>query len=109
MDALMAGITVMFALIALAWPLIILIVCITILSILKNAIVRRNYAQKWNGKKIERSRSTKLIGGVCGGLGQFFDIDPTIIRCIWALAIIFAGAGLIPYLICWFVIPKETK
>lgn len=98
----------MFALFVLALPLIILIVVIVILSILKNAIIKRNRAQSWGGKRIERSSSNKIIGGVCGGLGQFLDIDPTILRCIWALAILFAGLGLPIYLMCWIAIPKEN-
>lgn len=57
-------------------------------------------------KRIYRSRQ-RAIAGVCGGIGKFFNIDPTIIRLIWALAAFLYGVGLLTYLICWLVIPLE--
>ena len=47
----------------------------------------------------------KYIGGVCGGLGAFFQIDPTWVRIIFLIGI-FAGFGILLYLILWIVIPK---
>lgn len=58
-------------------------------------------------EKLFRSRTDKMIGGVCGGIGDYFSIDPTIIRIIWALFSILGGAGIIVYLICWMIIPKK--
>jgi len=58
-------------------------------------------------KKLYRSRSDQKIAGVCGGLAKFFGIDPTIIRLIWALAIICAGVGFLAYIIAALVIPEE--
>jgi phage shock protein PspC (stress-responsive transcriptional regulator) len=45
--------------------------------------------------------------GVCGGMAKYFGIDPTIIRLIWALATVFAFAGLVAYIVCALVIPEE--
>lgn len=59
-------------------------------------------------KKLYRSRKDYMIGGVCGGLGEYFDIDPTIIRLIAALAL-FIGGGIIVYIIAWIVIPLEPE
>lgn len=49
----------------------------------------------------------KKIAGVCAGVAEYFDIDPTIVRIIWLFAVLGAGVGLLAYLICWIVIPKE--
>ena len=57
--------------------------------------------------KLYRSRTDEKIAGVCGGLGKYLNIDPTIIRVLWALAILCAGVGLLPYIVCALVIPEE--
>ncbi|MBR3738005.1 MAG: PspC domain-containing protein [Eubacterium sp.] len=58
-------------------------------------------------KKLYKDQSNKMISGVCSGIAKYFDIDPTIVRLIWALAIIFAGTGILAYIICAIVIPDE--
>lgn len=58
-------------------------------------------------KKIYRSRTDKVIGGICGGLGKYFEIDPVLIRVIFVLLAFFHGSGLIIYLILLIVIPQE--
>jgi phage shock protein C len=63
-----------------------------------------------NNKKLRRSRSNKVIFGVCGGLGEFFGISPTWFRLFFLLALIPGGIpGLLIYLICWIIIPREAK
>lgn len=57
-------------------------------------------------KKLYRSKSNKMIAGVCAGLAEYINIDPTIIRVIWAL-VGLSGAGLIAYLICALIIPEN--
>ena len=57
-------------------------------------------------KKLYRSRTDRWIGGICAGLGEYFNIDPLIIRILW-LILAFSGGGLIVYLICLFAIPEE--
>jgi len=47
----------------------------------------------------------KKIAGVAAGLADYFDLDPTIVRIVWLLAILFAGTGLIAYLILWIALP----
>ena len=59
------------------------------------------------GKKLYRSNTNKKIAGVCAGLAEYLNIDPTIIRLIWALVALFAGAGIIAYLVCALVIPEK--
>src|SRR5271157_6449071 len=56
-------------------------------------------------KRLMRSSRDKKIGGVCAGLADYFDLDPTIVRIVWLLAIFFAGTGFLVYLILWIVLP----
>lgn len=56
-------------------------------------------------KKLMRSSTDKKIAGVCAGLAEYFDLDPTIIRLVWVLAFFFGGAGGLVYLILWIVLP----
>ena len=55
-------------------------------------------------KKLYKSNTNKMICGVCGGLGEFFGIDPTIIRLIWA---ILGGTGIVAYLLAAVIIPNS--
>jgi phage shock protein PspC (stress-responsive transcriptional regulator) len=60
------------------------------------------------GKQLRRSRSSKVLAGVCGGLGQFFGIDPLWFRVGFILAALPGGVpGILAYVICWVVIPAE--
>ena len=60
------------------------------------------------GKRLFRSTKSRVFGGVCAGLGDYFDIDPTLVRLV-TLALFFAGGcGLLCYVIGWIVIPEET-
>ena len=58
--------------------------------------------------KLYRSKNNRWIAGICGGLGKFFNIDPTIVRVIWIIGTLFSmGFGIILYLILWAVIPEK--
>lgn len=60
-------------------------------------------------KKLKRSRNNKMIFGVCGGLAEYFNIDPTIIRIVWfILALISFGTIGFAYLICALIIPEDN-
>ncbi len=59
-------------------------------------------------KTLRRSRTDKMIAGICGGLGKYFGLDSTILRLVFALLLIFAGTGLLAYLVMWLVIPYEN-
>ena len=58
-------------------------------------------------KRLYKSESNKVISGVCGGLGEYFGIDPVIFRIIAVLLIFAHGAGLLIYLIAWLCMPKR--
>ena len=55
-------------------------------------------------KKLYRNKKEAKIAGICSGLGNYFEIDPTIIRLIFLFGL-FVGGGLLVYLIAWFIIP----
>lgn len=61
-------------------------------------------------KRLMRSADAK-IGGVCGGLAQYLDVDPTVIRLVWCLVTFFSGIipGTIAYLVVWLVLPPASK
>ena len=58
-------------------------------------------------KKLYRSTTDKKIAGVCGGVAEYFGIDATLIRLGWALVSLFAGAGILVYIVCAIVIPEK--
>ncbi len=60
-------------------------------------------------KRLYRSRSDRMIWGVCGGLAKYFDMDPTIVRVITALSIFLGGVGLWAYIILAIVVPLEDS
>ena len=60
--------------------------------------------------KLYRSVNDKKLCGVCGGLGEYFDIDSTLVRLLWVLLAFFScGAALLGYLVCAIVIPNQPK
>jgi len=58
-------------------------------------------------KKLYRSVTDKMLAGVCGGLAEYFAIDPVIVRLIFVLAVIFGGSGILAYIILWIIIPQK--
>lgn len=60
-------------------------------------------------KPLRRSRKHKVIGGVCGGFAEYFNLDVALMRVIWLLIALFGGGGIIAYIICWLVIPLEEE
>ena len=60
------------------------------------------------GKKLLRSTKNKMVAGVCGGIGEYFNVDPTVIRLLWVIfTLISMGAGVIAYIIAWIIIPES--
>ena len=58
-------------------------------------------------KKLYRSRTDKKLAGVCGGLAKYLNMDVTIVRLVWALLVLFAGCGLLAYIVCALLIPED--
>ncbi len=57
-------------------------------------------------RRLYRSRQDRMIGGVCGGLGQYFDVDPVIVRLIFLL-LLFSGPGILAYIVLMIVVPER--
>jgi len=60
-------------------------------------------------KKLYRSQTDRILAGVCGGLGQYLGLDPTVIRVIFAVLTVFSGTGLLLYIILMLIIPLEPS
>lgn len=58
-------------------------------------------------KRLRRSASEKKIAGICGGFGQYFNVDPTLVRVLWVLGALLAFASVFLYLILWVVMPLD--
>jgi len=58
-------------------------------------------------RRLHRSANDRKIGGVCGGVAEFLEADPTIIRLIWAISFFVFGIGGILYLLLWFILPLD--
>ena len=58
-------------------------------------------------KRLQRSRTERMIAGVCGGIAEYFEVDPTLVRLIWVAVSLMAGVGVLLYLIMWVVMPLE--
>ena len=61
-----------------------------------------------NPKKLYRSKN-KWLAGVCGGIAEYFNLDPIIIRVIWLVLALAYGAGVLAYIIAWLLIPKNPN
>ena len=62
-----------------------------------------------NNKKLTRSRTDKMLGGVCGGLGQYLNIDPTLMRLLFVLLLLTGSAGFWIYIVMWIIVPLENE
>jgi len=64
--------------------------------------------EKEGPKRLKRSVKDTMIAGICGGLADYFDIDSTLVRLVFAFTVLFAGTGILAYLIMWIIVPKEN-
>jgi phage shock protein PspC (stress-responsive transcriptional regulator) len=66
--------------------------------------------QYFSMKRLYRSKNERMLGGVCAGLGEHFDIDPAVIRLVWAvITVLSIGTGVLVYVIAWILIPEEES
>lgn len=62
---------------------------------------------KMSSKRLTLSQDNRMVGGVCGGIGEYFNIDPTIIRIIMVIVALLDGAGVVLYIFAWIIIPDD--
>jgi phage shock protein C len=60
-------------------------------------------------RKLYRSRSDRRLVGVCGGLAQFFGLDPTLIRVLFVVLAVLGGSGIVVYLAMWVMVPNQPE
>ena len=60
-------------------------------------------------KRLYKIEEGKKLCGVCGGLAEYFDIDPTIVRVLWILLIFCVGTGILAYLVAAIIMPKKSE
>jgi phage shock protein C len=60
-------------------------------------------------RKLYRSRTERKLAGVCGGLAQYFNADPTLIRVLFVVLALLGGPGLVIYLVLWILVPEEPQ
>lgn len=60
-------------------------------------------------KKLKRSTSDTVIAGVCGGIGNYLDVDPVIVRIVLVMFTLLGGAGLLFYVVCWICMPSDAE
>lgn len=60
-------------------------------------------------RRLQRSRSQKLISGVCGGLGAYLDVDPVLVRLAFVVVTAFSGVGILAYAALWVLMPVEGE
>jgi phage shock protein C len=60
-------------------------------------------------RRLYRSRSDRKLAGVCGGLAQFFNLDPTLIRVLFVVLAVLGGSGILIYLAMWIMVPNQPK
>ena len=60
-------------------------------------------------KRLYRSNRNRMIAGVCGGIAEYFDIDPTVVRIAWVILSMVGALGAVAYFICWFLMPENPS
>ena len=60
-------------------------------------------------KKLYKSNNNKMIDGVCGGIAEYFDVDPTLVRLGWVVLCAMVGSGILAYIIAAIVIPRRPE
>ena len=62
-------------------------------------------------KRLYRSNTDKILAGVCGGLGEYFDVDPTLVRLLWVIVSVFMAGigGVIAYVLAWLIVPRKPS
>lgn len=58
-------------------------------------------------KRLYKSSQNKMIDGVCGGIAEYFGVDPTVVRLLWALFSLMGGSGILAYIIAAIIIPRN--
>jgi phage shock protein PspC (stress-responsive transcriptional regulator) len=58
-------------------------------------------------RKLYRSRTDRLLAGVCGGMAEYFGLRPLVVRILWVIAVLPGGIGILAYILFWLLTPEE--
>ena len=61
------------------------------------------------GKKLYKSNTNKMLDGVCGGIAEYFNIDPTLVRLGWVVFCALGGSGVLAYIVAALIIPRDPE
>ena len=73
----------------------------------RRVAMRSNPSRRGGPRRLYRSGNDRILGGVCGGIGEYFDIDPVIVRLLFVALAFAGGAGIILYILAWIIIPRN--
>lgn len=91
----------------MAIPAILLVVFIVLILNHRKRMDTESGGSERSGKRLYRSNRDKMLAGVCGGLAEYFDIDPTLVRIAWVFFTFLGGSGILLYIIALIVIPAR--
>ncbi len=57
-------------------------------------------------QRLRRSKKERILAGVCGGVAEYFSIDPVLVRLLWAAFALLEGAGILLYIVAWIIMPE---
>ena len=60
-------------------------------------------------KRLYKSNETKMVDGICGGIAEYFGIDPTLVRLAWVLFCAMGGSGFVAYIVAAIIIPRAPE
>lgn len=58
-------------------------------------------------KRLYKANEGKMLDGVCAGVAEYFNVDPTVVRAVWAIVSCFAGIGILAYIACAIIMPRK--
>lgn len=99
----------------LFWPVFLIVAGIFVVSMARNStkdegeIVMERPSVPPRGTRLMRSSRNRLIGGVCGGIAEYFNVDPTLVRIIAVILALLPGPAVLAYLIAWIIIPLDRS
>jgi phage shock protein C len=72
-------------------------------------VTKAQSASSPNYKQLYRSQKQRMVAGVCGGIAEYLNVDPTVVRLVFVVVTLFAGSGFLVYLLLWLVVPNENS
>ncbi len=97
----------------LLWVIIIIfaaiIGAILYLALGKKGTLHKKMLHEKHKSNLFRSKTDRVIAGVCGGIAEYFGLDSSLIRIAWVIFTLFSGSGIILYIICWIIVPENQS